>query len=295
MKPKIIVFGANGFIGGYLYNYLKEQGYDVIGTYHGKKRKGLIPFDITNFDLNDLNLKDVKYGVICSAMCKIDSCVSNYNAHMVNVVGTEKLIEDLWNKKITPVFLSSAEVYNGKGGEDETYSLNPINVYGQQKKIVDSFIKCNIVNETAGWNEYIIVRPSKVFGLKKGEGLFVDWLEKYRNNEMIHCIWDESISHLYVMDLVKCIEILINKKMFGVHNICNPNEHLSRYEMAVKFFDYMGINADIEKIGWEDLNLLERRSKNVWMDMRSFISETGFKFTSLNEIFEMIKKLKIVK
>jgi len=281
----VVIFGASGLIGRYLFDFLKQQGREVIGTYNKNMKEGLVNFDFATDSIDKLDLKNIKYAVICSAIAKIDDCKENYDyAYAVNVEKTKKLIEDLCKKNIVVIFLSTAEVFDGTGGEKEEDLKNPINTYGKQKKQIEDFLISNI-------RDYLIIRPGKVYGIEIGEGgLFADWLEKYRGNQEIPCLDEGQMAPIYVEDVAKAIFLLINKNARGIYNLSGPKNY-TRFELANMFFNYLGIrDAKVTKCSIEDLNLLEPRAKNPWLDISKFIKETNFEFTSLEKIYDLIKE-----
>ena len=213
-----IIFGASGLIGSYLYDLMQKQERNVIGTYNKNKKKGLTKFNILKSSIIDLPLKDVKYGIICSAIVNIDNCKKDVKySYRVNVEGVKKIINDLVKKKITPIFVSSSAVFSGKGGNEEYDCQNPVNVYGKQKLEVENFIIKNL-------EDYLIIRTGKVFGINLGEGLFVDWFLKYKEGKEIPCIYDEKLSVVFAKDLAKGINILLEKNKRGIYHI-NPKEY----------------------------------------------------------------------
>ena len=49
MSKKILIIGASGFVGNYLFNVLKEKkNLDVFGTFKNSEIKGLIKFDYSD-------------------------------------------------------------------------------------------------------------------------------------------------------------------------------------------------------------------------------------------------------
>ncbi|MCK5043476.1 sugar nucleotide-binding protein [Candidatus Pacearchaeota archaeon] len=289
MKTKeingILILGASGLIGRYTFDHLKKQGKKVIGTFYKNKNPELIYFDVVKSPINELPIKGLELAIICSAISKIDECKKDVGySQQVNVENLKRSIYQLSEKNIVPVFISSAAVFDGVlGGYKEDNIRNPINIYGKQKLEVEDFILKN-------FEKYLIVRIEKVFGIRKGEGLFADWILKYKNKEKIFCADDEVFSPTYVGDVAQGLGKLIEKGMEGVFHI-TPQNYCNRYELAINFFDYLKIkDARIVKCSLDDFNFLDKRSKNSHLDGSRFIKETGLRFTPLEECYEYIKK-----
>ena len=280
-----LVIGASGLIGGYLYRFLRQAEQKPIGTFSSNRKEGMFHFDLIDSSLDSLPLDNVKHAVICSAIAKVDKCREDpYLSRRVNVAGVERAIIYFSERGILPVFFSSAAVFDGiSGNYKETDIKNPTTFYGKQKADVEDFIIKYI-------SEHLIIRPGKVFGLSPREGvLFADWLNKYKKGEEIRCADDEKLSPIYAGDVARGLHVLLEKNTKGIYHM-NPQQHYSRFEMAAKFFDYLGIkDAKITRCSIDDFNLLEKRNKNTYLDSSKFIKETGFKFTSLEDCFDIIK------
>lgn len=285
-NKKILIFGASGLIGSYLYRLLKSENKEVIGTYNKNKKPGLVYFDMTNSSLDSLNAENFEYAVICSAITKLDKCKENPEySYEVNVTGIERIIKELRKKEIIPIFISSAAVFDGDtGGYKEEDKRNPMSIYGKQKKEVEDFMTSNL-------RDYLIIRPGKVFGIKKGEGnLFTEWLEKYKRGEKILAADDERLSPTYAGDVARGISLLLNSNSRGFYHI-NSLEDYSRFEMVKDFFDYLNIkDANLIRCSIEDFDFLEKRMKNSYLDASKFIKETKFRFTDLRSCYDLIEQ-----
>jgi len=281
----ILILGASGLIGRYLFNLLKKEE-KVIGTYANNKKEGLFHFDITKDSVQNLPIKGTGYCIICSAITKLDECKERPDySREINVRGIEKIMIDLKKRDILPIFISSAAVFDGiRGWYKEEDEKNPISTYGGQKAEVEDFINENL-------QDFLIIRPGKVFGVKEGEGvLFTKWFEQYKKKEKIFCADDEELSPNYVEDVARAIKKLLKTGSKGIYHI-NPPEHYSRYEMAKKFFDYLGIEyTQLIRCSLDNLNFLEgKRAKKTFLDSSKFIRETQFRFTTLEKCFETIR------
>ncbi len=283
MLEKILVLGASGLIGSYLYKELKEKNYETVGTYSSKERPGLIHFDLAKDNPNSLPLDNTKYLVICSAVTKIDNCHNNQeHSHAVNIEGISRVLSEAYSRDIVPVFLSSASVFDGvTGNYKEEDRRNPTTTYGKQKETIEDLMFSN---------SSLIIRPGKVFGVNASEGvLFTDWLEKYQNSQEIKCADDERLSPHYVEDVARGISALLMLNAKGVYHT-NPPFFKSRYEMASDFFSHLGItDANLVRCSIDDFSFSEKRPRNTYLNADKFIRKTGFTFTPLEECFSLIR------
>ncbi len=283
-KDKIIIFGASGLVGRYLFNVFNESENLITGTYNKNKKAGLVYFDILNSSIEDLEIDGAKYAIISSAMVGVDNCFTNLKeSKEINVYGIKKLIKELSEKHIIPVFISSVFVFDGNGNYTENDLRNPANEYGRQKMEVEDFITENI-------KEYLIIRLGRVFGIDKNEGMFAEALDKYKQCMEILCNDYEDFSLTYSEDIARGIKKLLEKNKRGVFHI-DSRVHKNRFEFITNFFDNLQIkDAKIKRISIDNLNFLEKRAKNQFMDSSKFISQTDFQFTPLEKCHGLIKE-----
>ncbi len=272
-----LIVGASGLIGRYLYQHLQSCGSRALGTYHSNGQHGLVHFDITCSPLHTLPLEGINCAIICSAITTLDRCKQDPElSYQVNVLGIERVLSHLDQSGILPVFLSSASVFDGqRGNYREDDERNPISVYGEQKVEVENFIFSSL-------REYLIIRPGKVFGLARGEGvLFSEWLARYKEGKPILCADDEQLSPTYAGDVAQGIQKLLAINARGVYHL-NPPEHFSRYDLAAQFFHHLGItDVSLQRCSIDDFHFAEKRGKNTYLDASKFIQETGFVFRPL--------------
>src|SRR5574338_1397384 len=150
---KVLVTGANGFLGYYLVKQLLEKGFFVIATAKGANR---LPFphrsnfiyremDFTDpFQVHDVfeeNRPDVV--IHAGAMTKPDECELNqWDAYLVNVEGTISVLLNAAEYKSHFIFLSTDFVFDGeKGMYKEDDPPNPVNFYGKTRLEAEDAVK----------------------------------------------------------------------------------------------------------------------------------------------------------
>jgi len=284
MNKTITIFGASGYLGSHLFEYFSKKT-EVIGTHYNSPKKGTIYFDLENPDLNLLNLKDTKIGIICSAITKLGECKKNEEkAYNLNVKGTKKLIQQLFDLNIIPVFLSSSYVFNGKKGNyTELDETNARNVYGIHKKLIEDFLK-----ETK--EDYLIARISKVFGLTPKDGtLFTSIAEELMEDKTIYSATDQMVSPLYIGDLIKIIDKCLEKELFGIYNIASP-ESFSRDEIAKMIKSKLQIKkGKIISCKIKDLDFLDYRPLDTSLNLEKLLGNMDFEFTKVSECLNKLK------
>jgi len=285
----IIVIGGSSYIGSHLCSHFKSKNQLSTATYYKTPVKGMQFFDLKQPDIKylDLDFDEVKYAVICSAMSKVDECRKKKDlSESINVVGMKSLINQLFSMNIKPIFFSSDQVFDGKKGTYVEEDIKkPVNVYGMQKKTIEDFLLHSD-------KPFMISRISKIFGLKKGDStLLTSWVEDLLDDKVLHCAVDQVLSFTWVFDIVRSIEISIQKDLNGCYNICNP-EPLSRFDLARLIQSELNIKTGkILPCSINDFSFADPRGFNTSLDPSKFISETGFSFTSMDECLNELKKV----
>ena len=214
---KILITGANGFLGYYLAEQLLARNHTVIATGKGGCR---LPFEHhSNFFYEPMDFTDpfavhdvfqkTNPGVVvhAGAMSKPDECEQQqWQAYLVNVEGTVTTLLNAAEHKSFFVFISTDFVFAGDSGmyaEDDP--RNPVNYYGKTKVEAEEAVK----EYEFDW---AIVRTVMVYGkpvLSRGNLLSVvkDKLEK---GEVYNVFDDQWRTATYIGDLVDGIVKIID-------------------------------------------------------------------------------------
>jgi len=287
--PGIQIVGAGGFLGRNLLQYFKEQEYTVFSTSHQKHLTNSVDtsfLDLLNPDFQFLPsiAPKIQFSILCSSETNIDKCKNEYKmSKTLNVTNTIQLIEKFWANSITPVFISSDVVFDGKTGNySEDANCNPITQYGKQKRFVEKFL----IDSKKPW---LIVRLCKVFDVKyKDCTLITSWLDSLREGKTIKCADDQFISPTYIVDLCKAIESLIRIGKTGVYHACSP-QIFSRFELGIKVAQFFQIDQEaVEKCSISDFSFIEPRSSFSTLNPQKLISELDFNFSTMENCFDKI-------
>lgn len=283
-----LIIGASGFIGRHLYGYCKSNAIDVLGTYYSHcYNSEWIKFDICSDDLNALceeylggNRFDAV--IICGANASIDNCKKNeYASEQLNVINTQRILEQVDNAGMKCVFLSSEAVFDGKKGMYAEEDIpNPITLYGKQKLKIEQYITHNIEN-------YLIFRISRAVGSQFGEkDIFNEFYNKMKHNEEIICLKNQSFCLTAIDDIVRGIMLALNKKIKGLYHLSSAN-FISRYELACLYGEKMfgGYDNIIEK-AYTDIPFLDYR--HIYGGLRGERLEKllGIKYKSVIDIMD---------
>ncbi len=288
MSLSIIIFGASGFLGGELMAYYAEKNIRTTGTYAHNKKEGLIKCDLGKPDLTGLNIdfRGVRCAIICSAITNMDLCRTDWKGtHKINVVGVKRLIDLLYNVKITPVFISTDYVFDGRRGnycEDD--ERNPALAYGRQKKEVEDYLM------HCGGN-YIIARLARMYSLSADRKTLLNSIARdLRMGQTLALATDQVFSPTFVGDVCRAIDILMEKKFKGCIHIC-AGEAIARYALARLIKSELKIKTGkLIPCCLKDLKFADNRPLNTSMNNQKCVNLTNMRFTTLGETIEKLKR-----
>lgn len=237
---KILITGANGFVGYYVTKLLLEKEYEVIATGRGECR---LPFgsnkhfsyhemDFTN----EVSVKQVfektqpEYIIHSGAISKPDECeINKEKAWSINVQGTINLLAASEDIQSFFLFVSTDFVFDGERGMySEDDAPLPVNYYGETKLAAEK----KVMAYSGLWS---IVRTVLVYGkpLTGRDNLLTIVKSKLEKGEEYNVVSDQLRTPTYVEDLAQGILSVVEKKAEGVFHISGEGV-TTPYEMACK-------------------------------------------------------------
>lgn len=282
-----LIIGASGYIGGSILKCFSGMGKDSIGTYFTSPGKNLRYLDLKNPSLDslDIDLNRINYAIICSARSKIKDCETNSDeTYNINVLGTQNLITQLFEKNIIPVFLSSDRVFDGKKGnyleEDET---TPYYNYGKHKKTIEDFL----LNSE---KKYLILRLSRVFGGEYHDGTLLTSLVKdLKEDKILKCADDQKFSLTYIGDLVKIIDKMFDKNLYGLYNVASIDSS-NRFELANLLKKELNINSEkIIPCSIREFGFLDPLPSDLSMNNKKLKRDLNINFPTIDKYIQLLK------
>lgn len=166
---KIGITGANGFIGNYLFNYLKENGDDVIGFVRRNINKDENIVEIEKIDSTTDwygKLIDIDCLVHCAGIAHLSS-ISSHSYKEVNILGSLNLMKNASEQGVKRfIYISTAKVMGDvsikRPFKDEDIP-KPIGLYANSKYEAELQLKKVASNLEL---ELVILRPPLVYGPK---------------------------------------------------------------------------------------------------------------------------------
>ncbi|HEY6503399.1 MAG TPA: SDR family oxidoreductase [Chitinophagaceae bacterium] len=287
---KLLVTGANGFLGYYLIEQLLAKKYSVIATGKGacrlpfEKQDGFLyeEMDFTDpFNVHDVFEKHKPAVVIhAGAMSKPDDCEQNqWQAYITNTEATLTVLLNAEEHKSFFVFISTDFVFDGeKGMYKEDDAPNPVNFYGKTKLEAEEAVK-------EYEHDWAIVRTVLVYGKPQmgRSNLLAIVKEKLGKGESYNVVDDQVRTPTYVEDLAAGIISIIEKKSKGVYHI-SGEDVLTPYQMAVKAAEYLGLDTSlIKKVTAASFSQPAKRPPQTGFVIDKAKRELGYKPVSFNE------------
>ena len=251
----------------------------VIGTHKSTPVPGSVYFDATKVRLPEILPpgSDISHAVILYAETRIDICKADLKrSYQINVGSTNRVIDDLTELGIKPIFLSSDWVFDGeKGNYEETDSPNPTTAYGSQKLEVEQYLS----NHS---KDYVILRSARVFGTDPEDGTILSrWYKQIQRGEEIRCAHDQIFSPIHVDDVVAVADAVVGLNLSGVFHVSNT-ECCSRLGFLRTFLNCLGTEARVVECSIRDFDFLDERPLDLSMAPKKIIDATGLEFKTIN-------------
>jgi dTDP-4-dehydrorhamnose reductase len=217
--------------------------------------------------------------IIAAALIDVYKCeYDKENTYPVNVIGTLKLIRQIVEEGLKPIFLSTDWVFRGDTGDyNDEAKPDPVCEYGMQKAEVELEIP-NICKDN-----YLIVRLSRMYSFQKGDNSTPDQIARsFSKGEKVRVASDQVFAPLLINDAVRAIFGLQRVGSTGIVNVNSP-EVYSRLQMAYEISDAMGIDRKmVEPISLDDLDNI-KRPKCTNMICNRLNEINSFQFTPMHE------------
>ena len=208
---KILVTGYKGFIGSHVYNFLIEEGHDVVG-YDWDESHGCIPY------VRDMHWV-IHLGAISSTT---EKDVSKVFAH--NYDFSIKLYNECCAYGVNMQYASSASVYGDLKSFSEDSDCRPLNAYAWSKYMFDRYVHtidiCNKITcqgfryfNVYGTNEEHKVDQASVFTKFKNQAIQDGKIKVFENSE------NYKRDFVCVDDIVQVHKQMLWKKDRGVFNV----------------------------------------------------------------------------
>jgi len=220
LKKKILVLGANGYIGSKFVNKIIDD-FNVIACIHSSSDKLMNLSNrclIEQISVENENIKKIitdhqpDIVIHLAALSGLNLCEKNpTKAFKINVIGTHNVIQSCIHIGAKLIFISSREVYGIKEESYETDELLPRNIYGLTKFLGEIMIKN--AKKTNNLN-YVILRLTNVYGPEGYTGVNKIILNAVQESKVKIYGGNQQINLIYIDDVVSALKLVCEKNIW---------------------------------------------------------------------------------
>lgn len=244
---KILVTGANGFIGSHLIDRLEKS-----------KQYEIIPWDREQGDLKQSqNFPEVDVVIHLAAYNSTkEFYTKGFEVIKDNILTTMNLLEHYMKQENKPLFMytgtpesyaGATDFFNYKLPTDEACPL----VVPDVKNIRWSYANSKALGEQAviaSGLPYQIIVPNNIYGPRQKNHFVDEFIARAKTGDIALHGWKNTRSWLYVEDFTEAVEGLINSKSAVNEKInIGSNDEVAVIDLAEIIIKNMGIDKPIEK------------------------------------------------
>jgi dTDP-4-dehydrorhamnose reductase len=257
---KILITGANGFLGRTLTDKLNKQ-YSVIPIARNSKNNNSIQCDISNSILLLDALNKYKPNVIINCAAKVDfSSDNNFAQYQINAL-SPAIMASWCVENNAHLLQTSSSIVNGNTATIfNTQSIEaPINYYGQTKLLADNAIKLSGC-------QYSIIRFGGIFGANGPTHLGINNAINNAKIGIVPTVVGEGKAlrnYIHVQDAANLLIYCIENQITGLH-YAGSHQSVSIAQMLTDICDvYLGEKEPLYKSGSEAIDQITEVSNNL--------------------------------
>lgn len=270
---KILVTGANGYIGSKVVNSLLEyQNIEVIcvdiDNFHIDKRASFIKLDILGSDISNTNLfKYFKEPDICIHLAWRDGFIHNSDKHMLDLSHHYSFLENLVSNGLKSLAIMGTmhEVGYWKGAIDENTLCNPTNLYGISKNALRKATEILCQKYNCIWKR---LRAYYIYGNDDfGASIFCKIRKTYHSGgtEFNLTKGTNEFDFIEINELAKIISLVIcQNDVNGIINVCSGKP----VYLKEKILEYTKTNNIDLKLNWGVYPERESESPCIYGDRK---------------------------
>ena len=226
---RALLIGTNSYAGRRVADYF-ENKMELIGSYHNnpnQKIKNQLQLDMTDLDGMAKAFADLKPELVIIPAGISSTAALGKDVFGVNAKGASNIIEAAKKTGLEGkiIYFSSDGIFDGvKGWYSESNKPNPINDYGKSKLAAEGFIREH--------PNHIIMRLPLILGPSEQDDNHDNFITRFaRSDERMRVFSDVYRTRIYVKDIPKIIEKLVEKDFVGTINV-SSGSLLSYQDMA---------------------------------------------------------------
>ena len=291
-RKKILILGGSSVIGFKLLKYCINNHFNVEYTYF----KNQISFNNKGFCLNITDkeatqnlISKIKPNIIIhtAALTNVDLCETDHKlADMINVNGTNNIIDACKKLIVKFVYLSSSYVFNGNKNEFFEYcKSSPANYYGVTKAKAEELI------QNSGL-DYLILRTDQPYCWVESwqhVNSVIRVIRAIQSHEIFREITDWYSNPTYVPNFVEATIRLIDLNLSGIYHITGP-DFISRYQWSSLVCDVFKLNKKLLIPITSDFLKLPAKRYNTKLNCDKIFKDTGIKMIGIKDgLTQMLK------
>ncbi len=237
-ERKILITGANGFVGSQIVKYLADKGYQIVALTYDKagidnlKEINKVQFkslDITNLDALESLFCEYKFDVVIHLAALIRQGRLTQEQYLkVNYSASADIFKLSNSSDVKQfIFFSTTDLYDNKCSADiftEDSKVRPVSSYAQSKYMVEQYL----TNAGQGKAAYTILRPAAIYGPNDKNGNMAK-IFKLVKKGVFPIIGDgcNRKSLLNIDNLAEFVDkIILSKSCFNqVFNVCDEESY----------------------------------------------------------------------
>ena len=203
---KLLITGANGFIGGSLMRYYQNQGQDVVGVDLVGNDGDIVEGDISQPETISQLLQECD--VIIHTAALVSNALQDGDMWRVNVLATRNLIKAAKEQKVRRFVQISSIVAYGNSAKGEISENHPVHADGGSYVLTKLASEHVVLSEQANDNiEVVIIRPGDAYGPGSRPWVIAPLEAIAKNQFMLPEKGEGFFRPIYIDDLVRGIAL----------------------------------------------------------------------------------------
>lgn len=262
MRKRILITGANGFLGSRLSEYFKKMdAYETLDVSHRE-------LEISDSLAVTAFVKAIRpdYVLHCAGVSNTVTCEKEPKlSEQINVLGTSNMAKACRQTGSRMIFMSSDQVYNASDSMEpnrEEGIHRPGTVYGRDKKRAEEAMLTCLHDAVALRLTWMYDYPTK--DRAGGTGLLGNLLEAVRENRKLKLPVHDYRGITYVWEIIKNMEAAMGLPG-GVYNF-GSESRLNTYQTAVLFLQAVTGKEDVSALIEPDRERFASCPRNLTID-----------------------------
>ena len=241
---RISLTGASGMLGTAVRSELQDLGHEVVATALMGDSKDVETLDIRDWEAVRRHLRESRPEIVfhLAAETDVDRCEEEPDhAFATNALGTENVAWGCQEQGCTMVYISTANVFDGKKTEPYTEYDVPgsINTYGRSKLEGERSVATIL-------NRYFIFRAGWMVGGWEIDKKFVyKIVQLCRSERRLKVVNDKFGSLTFTVDFARNLMPVIRTGRYGQYHMANQGVG-SRLEIALEIVAHLKMEDSVE-------------------------------------------------